>query len=95
MDIRFTQGALSDLYGIYDYIVEANPDYAAKTLLRIETAIDNLSNHPQLGRVSRHNGARELIISGTPYIVAYTRDKGYLNIISIIHSSRKGTVRFH
>ena len=95
MEIRFTQGALADLYEIYDYIAEANPVYADKTLIRIETAIDNLSEHPQLGRISRNKKARELIISGTPYIVAYTRDSGYLNIVSIIHSSRKGTVRFH
>jgi len=95
MEIRFTRGALSDLYGIYDYIAKTSPDYAAKTLTRIETAIDNLSDHPQLGRTSRNKAARELIISGTPYIVAYTRDTEYLNIISIIHSSRKGTVLFH
>ena len=84
MEIRLTQGALADLYEIYDYIAEANSAYADKMLIRIETAIDHLSDHPQLGRISRNTGARELIISSTPYIVAYTRDAEYLNIISII-----------
>jgi len=95
VNIRFTQNALSDLHAIYDYIALENPDYAAKTLIRIETAIEHLSNHPQLGRILRVEGARELIISSTPYIVIYTREGEYLNIVTIIHSSRKWTSRFH
>ena len=95
MEIRFSQNALSDLHAVYDYIALENPDYAQKVLKRIEVAVDRLADHPQLGRVSRVEGVRELIISNTPYIVAYKKFEGCLNIIAVIHSSRKLTAILH
>jgi len=95
MEIRFSQSALSDLHAVYDYIALENLAYAKKTLKRIEVAIDRLADHPQLGRVSRVEGVRELIISDTPYIVAYNKSNNYLNIISVIHSSRKWSLILH
>ncbi len=95
MEIRFSQNALSDLYAVYDYIALENPVYAQKVLKRIEVAIDHLADHPQLGRISRVEGVRELIISDTPYIVAYKKFDNYLNIIAVIHSRRKWTTKFH
>jgi len=52
---------------------------------------DQLLRHPGLGRPGRQLGTRELVISGTPFIVVYRIDvKGAkVDILNFLHASRK------
>lgn len=89
MKIRFTPTANADIYAIYDYIAEDNPVAAQRTLDQIESMIDHLVDHPKLGRPGRVKDTRELIIPDTEYIAAYELNQKFIDILAIIHTSRR------
>lgn len=71
MQVRWLPRALRNLEQVADYIGADNPGAAARLEQRLLQSVTNLSDHPQLGRSGRVTGTRELVIPGTPYIVAY------------------------
>ena len=89
MKIRISPEAEQDLIEIFDYILADNPLAADKTLDVIYSEIDHLSEHPNLGRVGRVSGTRELVLSGAPFIVPYQVKKNTLEIPRVYHSARK------
>ena len=56
---------------------------------RIRSAVQNLARHPALGRTGRVSGTRELVVSGTPYIVPYRVRGRTGEILRVFHSARK------
>ena len=75
--------------GISAYIARDNPTAARQTIDRIRDAVAHLAVHPAMGRVGRRNGTRELVIAGTPKIVAYRVRKGSVRILAVLHSSQR------
>ncbi len=72
MRIVWTKRYLKELATIGDYVAEQNPRAAARIVRIIhKTTRDLLSSNPFIGRRGDIEGTRELVISGTPYIVAY------------------------
>ncbi len=94
MKLRFTPNAVADIDNVYEYIAAENPVAAQSVLLRIEQLIDQLPAHPLLGRPGRVSGTHELIIPNTPFIAVYEIEEPYLNILAIIHTSRRWPERF-
>ena len=94
MEIRFTRNAYADVDAIYDYIAADNPAMAQKILNKIENMIDYLADHPQLGRIGKVIGTRELIVPDTPYIIAYKIDQQVIDILAIIHSKTRWPEQF-
>ncbi|MGI9303000.1 MAG: type II toxin-antitoxin system RelE/ParE family toxin [Gammaproteobacteria bacterium] len=93
MRIRWTLRALSQLDDIQDHIAEDNPraafDVTAKIFDRVET---ELPVHPYIGRAGEHvPGTRELVISGTPFIVVYrvSEDDDTVQILRVRHGAQK------
>ena len=89
MRIRFTEQAYRDIEAIYRYIAEHDPIAAQKTLDRIKSIIDQLPSHPELGRPGRVEETRELIVPSTPFIVAYQLSVRFIDILAIIHTSKR------
>jgi len=89
MKIRFTRNAYSDIDAVYNFIAKDNPVAAQRVLDRVESMIDHLIEHPNLGLEGRVNYTRELIVPDTPYIVAYELNQEFIDILAIIHSSRR------
>lgn len=89
MNIKWTKGAARNLNQIEKYIARDNPRAAVETVLRVIKAIGMISDNPTLGRTGRIFGTRELIISGTPFIVAYRIVAGKVEILRVLHSSMK------
>jgi toxin ParE1/3/4 len=56
---------------------------------RIDRAINSLLAHPRIGRPGRVAGSRELIVSGTPYIVACRLRGRVVELLGIIHAARR------
>ena len=81
--------AEQDLIEIFDYILAENPLAAEKTLDVIYSEIQHLSEHPYLGRTGRVSGTRELVLSGTPYVVPYRVKRNTLEILRVYHTARK------
>jgi toxin ParE1/3/4 len=92
--IRWTRLAVEDLNHAYEYIAEENPTAARGVIHRIESAVNTLRAHPEIGRSGRVEGTRELVISGTPFIVAYRIAENRVEILAVIHGARRWPTSF-
>ena len=90
MRLRWTKLAERDLDQIAAYIGQDSPAAAARVILELIDQVESLLiNHPGIGRPGRVIGTRELIISGLPYIVPYrVRDRD-IEILRVLHTSRR------
>lgn len=89
MKIKWTKGAQHNLHQIEAYIAKDNPNAALDIILKIIKTVGMLSDNPTMGRTGRIFNTRELIISGTPFIVPYRIKSNQVEIIRILHSSMK------
>ncbi len=71
------------------YIAERNPQAAVAMGDAIMDAIDRLADHPHVGRPGRIEGTRELVVTGTPYIVAYRVDPAAVVILRLLHGAQQ------
>ena len=89
MQIKWTSPAQTDLYQAFEYITQENPSAALSVIDRIEEGVNNLAKYPEIGRRGRVAQTRELIVPRTPYIVSYRVKSNQVDILAIIHSSRR------
>ena len=94
MEIIWRGVALNDLEGIRRYIAQENPAAGARIQARIRDAVEQLADHPHLGRPGRVDGTREFVIAGTPFIVVYRVLNNRLRVLSVIHGARRWPDRF-
>lgn len=66
-----------------------DPDALVALLQQFDEAAHRLARFPYLGRVGTVAGTRELVLSGTPYLLVYRIDETKVLILDIRHSSRK------
>jgi len=79
-----------DLAALRRYIAADDPVAAATVASHIRAAVENLIAMPQLGRRGRAKATRELVIAGTPFIVAYTVLRGQVvEILAVIHGAQE------
>lgn len=62
---------------------------ASRIVEHIFESVNHLATHPLLGRPGRLPGTRELIISGTPFIVPYRVREDEVVILRVFHAARK------
>jgi toxin ParE1/3/4 len=79
---------------MYDYIALDNPKAAGKEVEKVVNAIGLLRENPAMGRPGRVPETRELVIPKSSYIVAYRVKDNVLEILRILHGSRKWPKRF-
>jgi toxin ParE1/3/4 len=89
MKIRWSPTAISDVEAIRDYIAPENPSAAHKISVAIKESVGRLKNFPLSGRAGRVPGTRELVIPGTPYIVAYKIDTDEVVIAAVLHGRQR------
>ena len=94
MQIIWSPLARADLSAIFEFLLSRNPAAAVSTVELIEACAWQLADHPQIGRAGRVDDTRELIVSQTPYIIAYRIRENVVEIASVIHSSRQWPERF-
>ena len=84
--------ARADLDRNLDYIEQESPRGALSVALAIRKGADVLlSEYPEAGRSGRRRGTRELVISGTPFILIYrvrTRP-ARVEILRVLHGKQK------
>ena len=83
--------AEADLDAIFRYLWERNPTAAARVQETIGAQVRLLADQPGLGRPGRTSGTRELVITSTPYIVAYAVDQAHqtVYILRVLHGAQK------
>jgi toxin ParE1/3/4 len=87
--IVWTRRAVDDLGTIRRFVGKDNPEAARTVAARLREAVSLLAAHPAAGRPGRVPGTRELVVSGTPYIVPYRVVAGVLEILRVPHRARK------
>jgi toxin ParE1/3/4 len=94
LTIRWTRQAIADVDNVYVFIAARDPRAARGIVDRIDRAITNLTLHPRIGRSGRVAGSRELVVAGTPYIVAYRLRGRTVELLGVIHGARRWPDRF-
>jgi toxin ParE1/3/4 len=88
--ISWTKVASQDLDSLYNYIFLDNPKAAAKMVKRIVNVIEeHLADNPRMGHSGRLPNTRQLVVSGTPYIIIYRVNKEKLEIIRVLHGAQQ------
>jgi toxin ParE1/3/4 len=72
-----------------DYIAQDNPFAAITQDEEIEQQISLLVLQPEMGRVGRVKGTRELVITHTPFIVVYRIKGERIEILRFLHGAQK------
>lgn len=95
MIVRWTRTALANLNDLAEYIAQDNPRAAAHMVARILSSIEKLKAHPSIGRPGRVPNTRELVISGTPYIIPYRVKGSHIELLrfSMPHADGPPTSR--
>src|ERR1035437_4517969 len=72
-----------------EYIEKDSDAKAALIAGQILNAIEILRTQPQMGRPGRLAGTRELVVSGTPYIVPYRVRRERLELLAVFDGRRQ------
>ena len=94
MRLRWTPIAAGHLESVHEYIARDNPSAADATIERVLSAAEVLEQHPHLGRKGRVSRTRELVVTGTPLLMAYRVKADQIEILSILHGARRWPERF-
>jgi toxin ParE1/3/4 len=92
--IAWTEPARQDLRDIFEYIAEENPHAARALLNEIRVRVLLLQSNPQIGRPGRVDGTRELVLTGTRYILPYRIAEQQIQILAVFHGARKWPMTF-
>ena len=91
LNLSWLPRAIANRDALIDYIAEDSPKAAIEQGDRIEYQLDQLIEHPEIGRPGRKKGTRELVISGTPFIVVYRfkpRSKK-IELMRVLHGAQQ------
>ena len=77
------------MYNEAEFIARDNPKAASRVVKRIWDAAQVLADQPHAGRAGRVHGTRELVVTGTPYIIPYRVVENTVQILRVLHGKRK------
>jgi toxin ParE1/3/4 len=92
--VKWLRTALRNLEVETEYIAQENPEAAARVVERVRDAVQKLADYPALGRSGRVSGTRELLVTGTPYIVPYRVRGNVVEVLRVQHAARKWPEKF-
>ncbi len=87
-DLEWKATAIADLLAIIDYISDDNLDAAQILKDEIERKTSALPDHPQMYRVGRVEGTREMVVRPN-YIVVYAESPDVVTILRILHAAQQ------
>lgn len=94
MKIVWSEPARQDLRDIFLYIAEENPKAVRALLSEIKERAILLQDNPLIGRIGRIGETRELVITGTQYILPYRVEENQIQILAVFHTARQWPVSF-
>ena len=89
MEVVWTRSAIHDLVEIRSYIAGRDLAAAARVRDRIRHVVGILEENPLAGRAGRVAGTRELMVTRTPYIVAYRYRGERIDILRVLHGAQQ------
>lgn len=88
MRLFWTPEALDDRRTIYDYIEADNPRAALTLDDLFSKKVWHLLDHPELGRIGRVTGTRELVVHKN-YILIYDTKGDQVRVLRVLHAARQ------
>jgi toxin ParE1/3/4 len=85
----WTRLAVEDREQIFDYIALDSPSAALAVDGALSKQLNLLKEFPEMGRSGRVEGTRELVVQGTPFIVAYQVRKDSVRILRVLHGAQQ------
>lgn len=95
MRLEWSVFALDDRNAIFDTIEADSPRAAVAVDDRIEEQVEWLLQFPEMGRIGRLEGTRELVIQHTPYIVAYRVMGEVIRVLRVLHGAQRWPEEMH
>lgn len=89
MRLEWTVKAIGDVRQAGVFIALDNPGAARRMAERVREAAEYLIEQPHMGRPGRVINTRELVVSGTPFILIYWVRGGAIQILRELHHSQK------
>jgi toxin ParE1/3/4 len=89
MIVSWSQKARAERETAIDYISRDDPFAALNQLNEIEQQTSLLTLQPEIGRVGRTKGTRELVVSRTPFIVVYRIKGERIEILRFLHGAQR------
>lgn len=89
MKIVWLPGAIATRDALLDYIAEDNPRAAIEQGDRIAHQVSQLGQHPEIGRIGRQRGTRELVIGGTPFVAVYRLAGERIELLRVLHGAQQ------
>ncbi len=94
MKIRWLEDSIKDLTALRQYIAQENPTAARRVAQRIIQSVNLLLDQPSIGRAGRVPNSRELVVTGTPFLVPYRIKNNTIEILRILHSAMQWPEEF-
>lgn len=91
MRVFWTDAALNQLEAIRDYLAQTSPEYARRVVERLVNRSEQIAAFPRSGRMVPEyeiNEVRQVVESS--YRLIYLIKEGQVEILAVIHTSRKG-----
>ncbi|HJU12300.1 MAG TPA: type II toxin-antitoxin system RelE/ParE family toxin [Candidatus Binataceae bacterium] len=87
--MRWLDQAVEDLKTVRAFIAHDNPSPAGDVAKHIREAVRILADYPASGRAGRVPNTRELVVTGTPYILPYRVRTQTVEILRVLHGAQK------
>jgi addiction module RelE/StbE family toxin len=92
--VEWTPLAIGHLEAVFEHMAERSPEAADAVIERILSAVDNLEQHPGMGRTGRVAETRELVITRNSFVVAYRQRKDSIDVLAVLHGARRWPEKF-
>lgn len=89
MRVRWSEAALADRDDIFEYLAERSVSAPIRIEQCFDLASDRLAAFPRSGRLGRVVQTRELVVSGTPFLLIYRVDDHQAVVLRALHAAQK------
>jgi len=86
--LSWARRAQHDLLDLEEF-ARQKPSLGDRIADALEAACEQIVSFPNSGRPGRVDGTREVVLTGTPYILAYKVQPTRVTILAIIHGARR------
>ncbi len=90
MIVEWKPDALAELVDhVEDYAKKHDPLTAYRVFDEVIERARMLGDHPDMGRGGRMRGTRELVLTGTPFILVYRQPADTVEILRVLHGAQQ------
>lgn len=88
MNLLWTNPAAFQLRAIFDFIADDRPSAAERMVRLIRKSAQQAAQMPNSGRPGRVARTREVVVSGTPYVIAYRIQGNDVQVLAVMHAAQ-------